>query len=138
MTTTGIWIDRHKAHIITYADEQEIEQLIESDVEDYHVKGGSRSKTPWGPQDNVSDRKFLERRKQHLKNFFSEISKVIENSDAIAIYGPADTKTHFKEDLKNNYKPIYEKVRIVKAQDSMTDNQFKALVRSFSASINKL
>lgn len=138
MINTGIWIDRHKAHIISIEDEREIEQTIESDVEDFNVKGGARSKTPWGPQDNVSERTYMERRKLQLKNYFHKIMDNINTSDAIAIYGPAETKTHFKEEIKKNNKSIYEKIRIVKTEDSMTDNQFKALVKSFSNSINKI
>lgn len=138
MINTGIWIDRHKAHIFTIEDENEIEQLIESDVEDFNIKGGSRSKTPWGPQDKVSERTYLERRKMQLKNFFHEVIKAINSSDAIAIYGPAETKIHFREEIKKNNKSIYEKIRIVKTEDSMTENQFKALVKSFSNSINKI
>ncbi|MDP2088561.1 MAG: hypothetical protein Q8J84_04085 [Flavobacteriaceae bacterium] len=138
MINTGIWIDRQKAHVITFKDEHEIEQIIESDVEDYNVKGGSRSKTPWGPQDKISESKYLERRKHQLKNYFHKIMDVVNNSDAIAIYGPADTKIHFKEEIKKNNKSIFEKIRIVKTQDSMTKNQFKALVKSFSNSINKI
>ncbi|MDP3353187.1 MAG: hypothetical protein Q8S44_05550, partial [Flavobacteriaceae bacterium] len=125
MINTGIWIDRHKAHVITIEDEHEIEQIIESDVEDFNVKGGSRSKTPWGPQDKVSERTYLERRKLQLKNYFHKIIENINNSDAIAIYGPADTKIHFKEEIKKNNKSIFEKIRIVKTEDSMTKNQFK-------------
>lgn len=138
MINTGIWIDRQKAHVVTIEDEQEIEQIIESEVEDYNVKGGSRSKTPWGPQEKVSESKYLERRKHQLKNYFLKIIDSINNSDAIAIYGPADTKIHFKEEIKKNNKAIFEKIRIVKTEDSMTKNQFKALVKSFSNSINKI
>lgn len=138
MINTGIWIDRHKAYIFTIKGEQEIEQIIESDVEDFNVKGGARSKTPWGPQDNVSEKTYLERRKLQLKNYFHEIIENINKSDTIAIYGPSDTKIHFKEEIKNSNKSIFEKIKIVKTEDSMTDNQFKALVRAFSNSINKI
>ncbi|MCM2301590.1 MAG: hypothetical protein NDI80_03100 [Flavobacteriaceae bacterium] len=139
MINTGIWIDRHKAHIISIEDESEIKQtIIESDVEDFNVKGGSRSKTTWGSQDKVSERTYLERRKLQLKNYFHKIMDNINYSDAIAIYGPAYTKIHFKEEIKKNNKTIFEKIRIVKTEDSMTDNQFKALVKSFSNSINRI
>lgn len=138
MINTGIWIDRRKAHIISFDEEREILQTIESDVEDFNVKGGARSKTPWGPQDKVSERTYLERRKLQLKNYFHKIMDNLNNSDAIAIYGPADTKIHFKEEIKKNNKIIFEKIRIVKTEDSMTDNQFKALVKSFSNSINRI
>lgn len=137
MINTGIWIDRQKAYIFTIEDEREINHLIESDVEDFNVKGGSRSKTPWGPQEKVSERTYLERRKLQLKKYFQKIIENIHKSDAIAIYGPAITKIHLKDEIKRNNKSIFEKIKIVKTEDSMTDNQFKALVKSFSNSINK-
>ncbi|MDO9261810.1 MAG: hypothetical protein Q7U08_07715 [Flavobacteriaceae bacterium] len=138
MINTGIWIDRQKAHVITFHDEHQVELLIESDVEDYNVKGGSRSKTPWGPQEKISESKYLERRKHQLKNYFEKIIDVVNKSDAIAIYGPADTKIHFKEALRKNNKPVFDKIRIVKTEDSMTMNQFKALVKSFSNTVNRI
>ena len=138
MINTGIWIDRQKAQFGSLIDEHETELLIASEVEEYNVKGGSRSKTPWGPQETVSESKYLERRKHQLKNYFHKIILAVHQSDAIAIYGPADTKIHFKEELKKNNKSIFEKIRIVKTEDKMTKNQFKALVRTFSNTINKI
>lgn len=137
MINTGIWIDRQKAHIISIEDAHEITQIIESEVEDFNVKGGSRSKTPWGPQEKISESRYLERRKHQLNNYFLRVIEAINTSDCIAIYGPADTKIHFKEAIKKNDKSIFEKIRLVKTEDSMTKNQFKALVKSFSNSINK-
>ncbi len=138
MINTGIWIDLQKAYVISFKDEHETEFLIASEVEDYNVKGGSRSKTPWGPQEKVSENKYLERRKHQLKNYFHKIIAVVNQSDAIAIYGPSNTKIHFKEELKKNNKSIFEKIRMVKTEDSMTKNQFKALVKSFSNALNKI
>lgn len=131
MLNTGIWLDRQKAIIVNYSDDTAYLFKIESDVEDYNIKGGSRSKTPWGPQDNVSEKTYLERRKHQLASYFKKIAEEIKNSDAIAIYGPAETKTHFKEALHKDFEAIYNKVKLVKTEDSMTDNQFKAIVRNF-------
>lgn len=137
MMNTGIWIDRQKAHVLTINEEHITQFLIESEVEDYNVKGGSRSKTPWGPQEKISESKYLERRKHQLKNYFSKIIALVNNSDAIAIYGPADTKIHFKDEIKKRHKLVYNKIKIVKTENKMTCNQFKALVKSFSNSITK-
>ena len=54
----GIWIDQEKADIVNFKDGKEILRIIESNVEK-HVRlfGGSRSKTPFGPQDVASERK---------------------------------------------------------------------------------
>lgn len=131
MLNIGIWLDRQKAIIVNYNKDSEHIYKIESEVEDYNIKGGSRSKTPWGPQEKVSEKTYLERRKHQLAAFFKRIVEKIKDADSIVIYGPAETKIHFKETLHKDFGEIYTKVKLVKTEDSMTDNQFKALVRDF-------
>lgn len=131
MKNIGIWIDKEKAHVLTIEHENEHLKTITSDVENYHVKGGSRSKTKWGPQEVVHDSKYLEREKHQLKNYFKEIAKSIADADAIAIYGPADTNMKLKKEIEQNYKNLYDKIQTVEKKDSMTINQIKALIRNY-------
>ena len=84
-----------------------------------------------GPQDVIQDRKFLERRKHQLKNYFAKIAKTIVDADAIAIYGPADTNFKLKQELSENYKRLAKKIKVIEKADSMTINQTKALLRIF-------
>ena len=56
---TGIWLDFKNAFIITLENKSVDVKTIDSDIEDYHVKGGARSKQPWGPMDKTSESKYL-------------------------------------------------------------------------------
>ncbi|TYQ00268.1 hypothetical protein C7447_101878 [Tenacibaculum adriaticum] len=131
MKNLGIWLDKEKAHLVAINNDNEEFLTIYSKVEDYHPKGGSGTRFKGGPQDVVQDSKYLEREKHQLKDYFKEITSNIDEVDAIAIYGPAETQQKFKKELETNYKSLNEKVKIVKVVDSMTNNQVKALVKDF-------
>ncbi len=131
MKKIGIWIDKEKAYILSMDNTTEAFTTVQSNLENYRPVGGARSKTRWGPQDVIQDRKFLERRKHQLKNYFAKIAKTIIDADAIAIYGPADTNFKLKQELSENYKRLAEKIKVVEKADSMTINQTKALLRNF-------
>ncbi len=131
MKKIGIWLDKEKAHLVTIKNEDVGFKTITSEIEFFHPKGGARSKTRWGPQDVVQDSRYLEREKHHLKLYFKELAKTIEDAEAIAIFGPADTNAKFYKELDKNYKTLALKVKTVEKADSMTENQVKALVREF-------
>lgn len=131
MKKIGIWIDKEKAHIVTVKSNKDTMKTIHSEVENYHVKGGSRSKTPWGPHQVVKDSTYMEREKHQLKKYFNEVASAIADADSIVIYGPAETNLKLEKELKENYKDIAKKVLKVEKADSMTTNQVKALIRDF-------
>ena len=131
MKKIGIWLDKEKAHLVTLQNEDVRFNTIYSEIEFYNPKGGSRSKTRWGPQDVVQDSKYLEREKHQLKSYFKELAKTMADAEAIAIFGPADTNAKFHKELNENYKALASKVKTVEKADSMTENQVKALVREF-------
>ncbi|WP_299535915.1 hypothetical protein [Ulvibacterium sp.] len=131
MKNIGIWIDKEKAHIVVCTEKGEKLNTLQSNVEFYNPKGGSRSKTRWGPQDVVQDSKYLEREKQQLRAFFKNLVKMVKDADALAIFGPAETGEKFEKELWEKYPHLALKVRTVTRVDSMTNNQVKALVRDF-------
>jgi stalled ribosome rescue protein Dom34 len=130
MKNTGIWIDREKAHVVSSENGFENLITINSEVENYHLGGGSRSKSSFG-QELILDRKYLEREKHQLKLYFKEIAESIKDADSIVIFGPADTNKKLSDELEYRYKKISNKVRDVMKADSMTDNQIKSLVRNY-------
>ena len=53
----GLWVDKRKAVIVRIEGENFTVQEIESGVEKHtRLKGGSRSATPYGPQEISSER----------------------------------------------------------------------------------
>ncbi|WP_103069436.1 hypothetical protein [Aquimarina sediminis] len=131
MKYIGIWIDKEKAHVITLKEGGEDMITIMSEIENFRIHGGSGTKVKGGPQDVVQDSKFLEREKHQFKAYFKRVIAYVKEADKIIIYGPAETPEKFNKELIENYKEIGKKVQDVLKADSMTDNQTKALVRTY-------
>ena len=133
MKKIGVWIDKREAKIVTLAAENETLHTVPSNVEDYHVKGGSGTRLKGGPQDVVQDRKYLEREKHQLRVFFRNVVAEIDDADELLIFGPAQVPQKLEKELVEIYPQLSEKVRGVEKADSMTENQVKAWVRDFFA-----
>ena len=70
MKNLGIWLDKKKAHIISLEAKNVFMETVVSEVEDYHIQGGSGTKLKGGPQDVVQDSRYLEREKTSIKSIF--------------------------------------------------------------------
>lgn len=131
MKNVGVWMDKEKAHIVTMDGTEQGFTTLESEVEDFNVSGGSRSKTRWGPQDVVQDSKYSEREKHQLKRYFKTLAESLADAGKLVVFGPADTNKKFEAWLKESNHPLASRLEAVKKADSMTENQVKALVREF-------
>lgn len=131
MKNIGVWIDKEKAQIVTLENQKEDFRTLNSNIEHFHIGGGSGSKAKGGPQDVVQDSKYLEREKHQFKAYFKELAMQINDADKIVVFGPAEMHMKFKKELEENYKELNSKVNDVKKVDSMTDNQVKALMRNY-------
>lgn len=131
MKNIGVWLDKEKAFVVTIENGLENMKTIQSNIENFHVHGGSGTRFKGGPQDVVQDSRYLEREKHQTRNYFKELAEEIKIPDALAIFGPAETFEKFKKELEQSYKDLDAKVKVVRRADSMTDNQVKALVRDF-------
>jgi len=129
MKKVGIWLDKKEALGVVLEDGKERIFNINSDLDFFNPKGGSRSKTRWGPQDVVQDSKYMEREKHQLKNYFDRIAETVEDADELAIFGPAEAPEKFMAELEDSHLELAEKVTACKKADSMTKNQFAALVK---------
>jgi len=131
MKKTGIWLDKEKALIVTIENGVETLNMITSNIEHFRPRGGSGTRFKGGPQDVVQDSKYLDREKQQLKKYYKSLVTDIKDTDALVIFGPAETNEKFSEELHKNYKRLSTKIKGVKKADSMTENQVKAWVRDF-------
>ena len=129
MKNTGIWLDKNKALIVTLENETETLNTVSSNIEHFKIHGGSGSRLKGGPQDVVQDSKYLEREKQQLKQYFKNIVTQVEDTDALVLFGPAETYKKFKKELENHYTNMNSKVKSVQKADSMTNNQVIALIK---------
>lgn len=131
MKNVGIWLDKQKAYIITLESNREVLCTIFSEVEDYHVSGGSGTRFKGGPQDVVQDSKYLEREKHQLKAYFRDIVAKIKGADSIALFGPAETYKEFEKELVERHQELSQKICASRNVDSMTVNQTVALIKDF-------
>ena len=131
MKNIGIWMDKEKAKIVTLKDGKVRMETLYSEIEFFNPKGGSRSKTRWGPQDVVQDSKYLEREKHQMRNYFKKLLPFLKDANGIALYGPAEIFEKFNAELEENHPKFAKKVKIAAIKDSMTDNQVKAMIRDF-------
>lgn len=124
-------MDKQQAYIIGLDADPPSMRVLESELEFFNPKGGSRSKTRWGPQQVVHDSKYTEREKHQLKRYFENLASQLADTGDMVLYGPADTKQHFKRFLDEQHPRIAANVKDVLPADSMTENQMKALVREY-------
>ncbi|WP_341215624.1 hypothetical protein [uncultured Wocania sp.] len=130
-TKVGVWLDKKNAIIVTlYNGEISINTIL-SNIEDYHIHGGSGTRLKGGPQDVVQDSKYLEREKHQLKRYFNDIITKIKRAHVIVIFGPAETYTKLSKELINHHKDLSKKVKDVVKIDSMTKRQVIAWVKAF-------
>jgi len=130
MAKLGIWIDLNEAQIVQIENAKLSIKTIKSDINIGRIKGGSRSKIPWGPMDKVSESKQLAKRESQLKSYLETVSQVLNINDELLLVGPAQTKTRFKKFLLDNNLIKSQNIE-VQAEDSMTENQLVAMVKYY-------
>ena len=125
----GLWIDHKNAIIVTLKSEKATTKIIECDIERHvHPSGGSRSSTPYGPQDVVSESKWEGRYKHHFDRYYSDVIDFIRDAGEILIFGPASAKEELKKAIDKN-KALAACIVGVEPADKMTKNQIVAKVR---------
>jgi hypothetical protein len=127
----GIWLDFREANLITLRGKSETFETILSEIDTSRPKGGSRSKTPWGPMETVSEKAHLERRKHEEKIYFDKIIDAVKDADEVYIFGPAQAKEGLVKAIKEKSNLFQPWLGDVETSDSMTKNQKIAQVRDF-------
>ncbi len=132
MKQIGIWLDFKDCYIVTLAQEGDaLVKHLRSDVEHRATKGGSRSKSPWGPQFSPPDKKDLERDKHAEHHYFQQILEhIAADTDEIVIFGPAQAKLGLKKEIES-IKHYHPRLRAVLTSDYLSENEMVALVRDF-------
>ncbi len=126
----GLWIDHKKAVFVILIGEDEEIKIIESNLERHvHPTGGSRSKTPYGPQDVVSEGKRERKYELHVKKYYDEVISNINDADSVFIFGPGEAKNKLIKHIKN--KELNSRIVGVETVDKITEVQIAAQVRNF-------
>jgi stalled ribosome rescue protein Dom34 len=131
MKQTGVWLDKNKALIVTLENDTETLQRVTSDIDHYHEQDSLGNYVERNPLNIINESSILNKKKQQLKTYFKNIVSVIENTDELVIFGPAETNKKFSKELNDSYPNLSVCLKGVKKADSMTDNQVRAWVRDF-------
>ena len=131
----GIWVDHEKALVASIIKNEEINKenihCIESLVEGHvRLSGGSRSSTPYGPQDVASEKSIDKRRNYHLRQYYQKIIRQIQDCQKVLIFGPGEAKLELEKEIRK-LKGLAGKLVGVEAADKMTERQVAAKVRRY-------
>lgn len=129
MKKVGIWIDNKQAQIIRFKGLNPVVDEVISEVEDYHPKGGSRSKVAYGPMDKMDEHNYEARKEHQLSAYFNKIIEQIRDASLVYIFGPAQAKLGLEKALGKS-SICHARIVGVDPADSMTENQKVAQVRS--------
>tara|TARA_R110000868_G_scaffold346902_3_gene608016 strand:- start:4762 stop:5172 length:411 start_codon:yes stop_codon:yes gene_type:complete len=127
----GVWLDKEKAIVVTLYNGKVGINTILSNIEHFHVHGGSGTRLKGGPQDVVQDSKYLEREKHQIKKYFNNIISGIKEANAIVLFGPAGTCEKLYKEIRQKHTHLEPKIKDVVKADSMTKRQVKAWVKAF-------
>jgi hypothetical protein len=127
----GVWIDHKQAIIIHRKNNEEKKEKILSGLESrIRVPGEGKQYTRMGAHYFTFEKKNEEKRSHHLKKYYREIIKKINDADAILIMGPAEAKNEFCREL-TRFPGFLSKTIRIKTEARCTENQVAAKVRKF-------
>jgi hypothetical protein len=131
---TGIWIDLRDAYIVALpvlAEGTVSVKHLRSDIEESAATGGTRSKTPWGPQGGDMKRSAQERRHHEEKIFFERVLESLHpETNELVIFGPSEAK-HGLANVLAERGHSHTSLSGIESADKMTQPQMEAWVRTY-------
>jgi hypothetical protein len=86
----GVWIDHRQAVIVTFEGDDVAVHTLESNLDGRtRPAGGSRSVTPYGPQDVIKEGAGERRFAQQLRAYYADVLAHIGEAGVIYAFGPA-------------------------------------------------
>jgi stalled ribosome rescue protein Dom34 len=118
--TVGIWIDHKKAVIVAVSAGRVTTKTLESEV-------GAHPRYS-GQQDDGGEKKYEERHRQRLEQYYDEVISQLGQPEALLIFGPGEAKLQLKERLSRS-KALAERIVGIETTDKLTDPQIVAKVK---------
>jgi hypothetical protein len=129
ISAAGLWIDHRKAVIVYYCKDKITTRTIASNLEKHvRASGGSRSSTPYGPQDILAEDRLDRRYGHHLDLYYEEVARALHGIRSLLILGPGEAKGEFEKHLRRSEKGPPTAVTVETA-DKMTEPQIAARVK---------
>jgi hypothetical protein len=123
----GVWIDHKKAVIVSSSQGHITTKTLESDVAAHpHFSG---------QQDGGGEKKYEERHRRSLEQYYDEVVNHLGKPEALLIFGPGEAKLELKERLGRSGAPSRLIVEI-EATDKLTDPQIVEKVKEHFSTTN--
>jgi hypothetical protein len=124
----GIWIDHRKSVIVFASADRVATKTLESNVGPHaRYSGRAGSQGPEGPSDEGGEKKYEERYREHLDQYYDEVIGQLGRPDALLIFGPGEAKLQLKARLSRS-KAFAACVVEIETADKLTDSQIVARV----------
>lgn len=119
-----VWIDHREAQIFSFNDHDVERQTVRPEHGDgrLHHKGGAQSG----------------RRNPEDKAFYAAVAKALAGAGAVLITGPADAKTHLKDEIDRHHPGLAKHIAGVEAVDHPSEGELVALARRRLASFDHM
>lgn len=125
----GVWIDHRKAVIVSASADRVTTKTLESSVGPHsRYSGRAGSQGPDGPQDEGGEKKYEERYREHLDQYYDEVIDQLGRPEALLILGPGEAKLQLKERFSRS-KALAACPVEVETTDKLTDTQIVARVK---------
>jgi stalled ribosome rescue protein Dom34 len=118
--SVGIWIDHERAVIVAVSAGRVTTKTLESEV-GVHPRYSGR-------QDDGGEKKYQERHRQRLEQYYDEVISQLGQPEALLIFGPGEAKLELKERLSRT-KTSSERTVDIETADKLTDPQIVARVK---------
>jgi hypothetical protein len=127
----GLWIDFRRAVLVWLEEDRRQVESIAANIEPrLRLAGGSRSRTPFGPQDIRSETRREQRRKHQVDDFCARVITRIRDADAILILGPGEAPQELAKRIRRS-KGMTARIADIQRSDKMTTRQLTARVQGF-------
>lgn len=124
----GLWIDHHKAVMVTMVNEVQETREIRSNI-DIHpqISGETKAKNPKAGSSSNAEDSIDRQFGNQLSGFYDGVVSLLRNADSIWIFGPGEAKVELKKRLDRE--DLGGRIVSVETVDKMTDRQIVAKVR---------
>ena len=129
----AIWLDFTNANLIKLRGKEQSIETIVSDIDRSKPKGGSRAKFRFGATDTISEKQYLEKRKNQEKIYFEKVIRSVAEADQVLVFGPAEAKERLVKAIKANpnFRPALSGYETTNS--NLTTNQKVAYAKAFFA-----
>ncbi len=126
----GVWLDSEKAFLISFPDEGECIDIIESEVEHrIRIPGDKKGFHRLGGRSNP-EKTQMERQKHQFANYFNQVIKYLKDADKIYLFGPSTTKEWLEKEIKKDHS-MSKKIIGIENSDLISERQMIARTKEF-------